>query len=244
MTVAVILAGGAGSRMAASLEEGGAVPKQFMLLAGREVIEYSIDTFCSHPAVDEVCVVVHPDWRGHMESMAARNNWPKLRRILDGGAERYMSSLAAIMAYIDYPDDTVMMLHDAARPFVTPDIIGRLADAMKHSEAAGVAVPCTDTLWEVHPDLEDDYVGRFVARVPERRLMWCAQTPQAFLLPTLRDAYQRALQDPRFAATDDCGVVRRYMGGVKIRVVEGDERNFKLTVGSDLARAAALLNNE
>ena len=64
--------------------------------------------------------------------------------------------------------------------------------------------------------------------------MWRAQTPQAFRLPLIRDAYQRALQDPQFAATDDCGVVRRYMSGVKIAVVEGEERNRKITFAEDL----------
>jgi 2-C-methyl-D-erythritol 4-phosphate cytidylyltransferase len=65
--------------------------------------------------------------------------------------------------------------------------------------------------------------------------MWRAQTPQAFRLPLIRDAYQRALQDPQFRATDDCGVVQRYMPGTKIHVVEGEERNRKITFNSDLA---------
>ena len=77
-------------------------------------------------------------------------------------------------------------------------------------------------------------IPRFVARIPERRLMWRAQTPQAFRLPLIRDAYQRALQDPQFRASDDCGVVRKYMPGTKIIVVEGEERNRKITYAEDL----------
>lgn len=239
--VAVVLAGGTGSRM------GSPVPKQFLEIEGRTVIEYSIGTFDRHPSIDEVAVVIHPDWRGEMEKIAARNRWDKLARIIDGGSERYMSTLNAVMAYIDEPDDTNLLLHDAARPFVSGEIIDRVVAALKHHEAVGVAVPSTDTVWEVHPDMSGVWgvesgefdIPRLVARIPERRLMWRAQTPQAFRLPLIRDAYQRALQDPLFAATDDCGVVRRYMPGTKIAVVEGEERNRKITFIEDINK----LNN-
>lgn len=239
MNIAVILAGGTGSRM------GSSVPKQFMQLQGRAVIEYPIDTFDRHEAIDEVAVVVNPDWRGEMEAIVARNGWKKLTRLIDGGSERYMSTLNAVMAYIDYPDDTNLLLHDAARPWVSGEVVTRVVNALETHEAVGVAVPSTDTVWEVHPDMNMESgewkmesgkfeMPRFVARIPERRLMWRAQTPQAFRLPLIRDAYQRALQDPQFAATDDCGVVRRYMPGVKIAVVEGEERNRKITFAEDL----------
>ena len=235
--IAVILAGGVGSRM------GGSEPKQFLSLGGRTVIEHSIETFANHPSIDEVAVVIHPDWRGRMEEIAARGRWEKLRKIVDGGSERYMSSLNAIMAYIDEPDDTNLLLHDAARPFMSAAIVDRVVAALERHEAVGVAVPSTDTVWEVHPDFDAVEVGRFVARIPERRLMWRAQTPQAFRLPLIRDAYQRALQDPQFRATDDCGVVRQYMPGTKITVVEGEERNMKLTNAEDLPVLQKYKNN-
>lgn len=242
--IAVVLAGGVGRRM------GAEVPKQFMPLAGRTVIEHSIDTFNAHPAIDEVAVVVHPDWRDRMEALADAGKWAKLKKIVDGGSERYMSSLNAIMAYIDEPDDTNLLLHDAARPMISSAIIDRVVAALQHHEAVGVAVPSTDTVWEVHPDFNSEFgirnseyeIPRFVARIPERRLMWRAQTPQAFRLSLIRDAYQRALQDPQFQATDDCGVVRKYMPGTKIAVVEGDERNLKVTTLQDIALAGEMIN--
>ncbi len=239
--IAVILAGGTGRRM------GSDIPKQFLPLNGRKVIEYPIDTFCAHPAIDEVAVVMHPEWRQEFQSLVSQNNWSKLTKIIDGGSERYLSTLNAVMAYIDEPDDTNLLLHDAARPMVSAEIINRVIAALQHHEAVGVAVPSTDTVWEVHPDLSADVTGmqmgisRLVARIPERRLMWCAQTPQAFRLPLIRDAYQRALQDPQFSATDDCGVVRRYMSGVKIHVVEGEERNRKITFVEDLGSANEIM---
>lgn len=226
--IAVILAGGTGRRM------GSDIPKQFLPLNGRKVIEYPIDTFCAHPAIDEVVVVMHPEWRQEFQSLVSQNNWSKLTKIIDGGSERYLSTLNAVMAYIDEPDDTNLLLHDAARPMVSAEIINRVIAALQHHEAVGVAVPSTDTVWEVHPDFESELGGRFVARIPERRLMWRAQTPQAFRLPLIRDAYQRALNDPQFQATDDCGVVRKYMPGTKITVIEGEEENRKITFAEDI----------
>lgn len=230
--IAIVLAGGTGSRM------GSPLPKQFMTINNRQVIEYSLDTFNNHPDIDEVAVVIHPEWRNQFQETINRNNWHKLTKVIDGGSERYMSSLNAIMAYIDYPDDTNLLLHDAARPGISASIIDNVISALTDNEAVGVAIPSTDTVWEVHPNIETDHIGRFIARIPERRLMWQAQTPQAFRLPLLRDAYQRALQDPMFNATDDCGVVHRYIPGTKIAVVEGTTDNFKITINSDLEHAA------
>ena len=232
--VAVVLAGGVGRRV------GAQVPKQLMPLSGRTVIEYSIEAFCNHPYIDEVAVVMHPQWRSELDKIVARNGWDKLRKVIDGGEERYLSTLNAVMAYDDYSDDTNLLLHDAARPWVSEAVITRVCEALQRHEAVGVAILATDTIWEVHPDAmgtaEGGQIGGcgFVARIPERRLMWQAQTPQAFRLPLLRDAYQRALQDPMFKATDDCGVVRRYLPEAKICVVEGEVANRKITFMEDL----------
>ena len=234
--IAVVLAGGVGSRMGYSL------PKQFLPLSERTVIECSIDTFNEHPAIDEVAVVMHPEWREYFYTIEKRNHWEKLKKVIDGGNERYMSSINAIMAYNDYPDDTNLLLHDAARPWVSSEIIDRVIDALTRHEAVGVAVPSLDTIWEVHPDMSSSVedirseygIPRYVAHIPERKIMWRAQTPQAFRLPLIRDAYQRALQDLRFHATDDCGVVRKYIPGTKICVVQGEEENRKITYRKDI----------
>lgn len=227
MNVAVILAGGTGTRVGASM------PKQFLDIDGKSVIERSIDAFDQAAGVDEVAIVVHPDWKSHMEGLINRNSWQKVKRILEGGAERYMSSLNAIAAYLDYPDDTNLILHDAARPFVSQAVIARVIEALKWHEAVGVGIPSTDTVWEVRQDF-DPQLSKFIVRIPERSTMWRAQTPQAFRLPLIRDAYQCALQDPQFRATDDCGVVRRYLPSVKIHIVEGEEQNRKITFKQDL----------
>ena len=227
MNIAIILAGGTGSRMGADK------PKQFIEVDGRTVIERCIDAFESAPGIDEIAVVMHPQWTALMHNVAEHNTWKKLKKILEGGSERYMSSLNAIAAYIDYPDDTNLLLHDAARPWVSQEVIARTVQALTHHEAVAVGIPSTDTVWEVRQDF-DKQLSKFIVRIPERSTMWRAQTPQAFRLPLIRDAYQHALQDPQFHATDDCGVVRNYLPGTKIIIVPGEEQNRKITFKEDL----------
>ena len=227
MNIAIILAGGTGSRMGADK------PKQFIEVDGRTVIERCIDAFEAAPGIDEIAVVMHPQWTALMHEVAEHNTWKKLKKILEGGSERYMSSLNAIAAYIDYPDDTNLLLHDAARPWVSQEVIARTVQALTHHEAVAVGIPSTDTVWEVRQDF-DKQLSKFIVRIPERSTMWRAQTPQAFRLPLIRDAYQHALQDPQFHATDDCGVVRQYLPGTKIVIVAGEEQNRKITFKEDL----------
>lgn len=224
--IAVILAGGVGSRM------GLDYPKQFANLSGRTVIEYSISAFNSHPDIDEVAVVVHPQWRDKMQLIIDRNDWNKLTRILDGGAERHLSTLSAINAYRDTADCN-LLLHDAARPLIDHNTISRVVEALKTSEAVAVAVPSTDTIFKVE--------NGTVADIPPRSTMMCAQTPQAFRLDILAEAYRLAQQDSGFTTTDDCGAVLMYIPQVDIRIVEGTYANIKITTPEDLKRAETLM---
>ena len=216
--IAALLAGGTGSRMR-SLE-----PKQFLMVEGRMVIERSVEAFEQHEGVDHIIIVSHPDHVERVRSIVASNGWNKVRAVVAGGKERYHSSLAAIEACRQWGDDAFLILHDAARPFVSRDIISRVV-AHKDVEALGVGVPVTDTLWQVSDGV--------VAEVPPRSPFYQAQTPQAFRLSIIRQAYARAMQDPSLQATDDIGVVRNYTD-VPVTVVAGEPENKKITYPSDL----------
>lgn len=239
--IAVILAGGCGKRF------GSEEPKQFALIGGRTVLEHSAAAFAEVEGIDELCVVSHPDWIERVEKMVSGFKVQcSMFKVIAGGDERYMSSLNAIMAYIDCDDDTNLIFHDAARPNVDRSTIDAVLKALQQYEAVGVGVPATDTLWEVaitneamERTPEQPYT---LLRVPERKRYWMAQTPQAFRLPLIRDAYQRALQDPMFQATDDCGVVARYMPEVKIHLVKGTAENIKLTHLHDLNTLNSLIS--
>ena len=248
--VAVILAGGIGARV------GGNTPKQLLPLAdGRSVLEHAVSAFEQSPCIDEVCIVMHPDYIAYAEQMLLANAWQKVRYIIPGGKERWESSVNAIRA-IMHQDNSLpfregmgvgILLHDAARPFVSQDIIARVCEALQEHEAVTVAIPSTDTVYEM--------VDAKVARIPKRSTIMRAQTPQAFRLPLIAEAYAKAfphlfttqlggkeggLSSPLLGGvgggfpTDDCGIVHEHMPEIPIYIVEGEEQNKKITFKEDI----------
>ncbi len=223
--IAVILAGGSGTRLGADR------PKQFLEAGGKTILEHAVDAFHNHEGIDEVLIVSNPAFLDVAEEIAARRGWCKLRAVLPGGKERSDSSLAAIDACRD--EDANLILHDAVRPLVSESVITRVLAALETEKAVGVAVPCVDTILVRN--------GDYLSETPDRTSLMRAQTPQAFRLDLLVEAYRRALADPAFRATDDCGVVKNYMPEIPIRLVEGEERNFKVTHPDDLEQLRRIL---
>lgn len=220
--IAIILAGGIGSRV------GGQTPKQLLPLQdGRSILEHSIDAFEQAPCIDEIAVVMHPDFMEEARQLCERNNWQKVQKIIPGGNERWESSWHAILAYME-ESGASLWLHDAARPFVSQRILADVAEALKEHEAVTVAVPVTDTLYKVESG------KRKVESVPSRSEYMRAQTPQAFHLDVLADAYMRALEADYNMATDDAGIVRKFAPKHPIYIVAGEEANKKITYKEDL----------
>ena len=226
MNIAVVLAGGVGARV------GGAVPKQLLPLAdGRSVLEHSVEAFEHADCIDEVCVVMHPDYMTTVEEMIAKNGWQKVKHVISGGKERWESSVNAIRLYRERLLDREqaeanILLHDAARPFVSGKIISDVCSALVEHEAVVVAVPSTDTVYEMQDGC--------VARIPNRSTIMRAQTPQAFRLELIAEAYHIALDDKNMQVTDDCGVVFNYMPNQPIHIVAGEEQNKKITFKEDI----------
>ena len=233
--IAVILAGGIGARV------GGNTPKQLLPLAdGRSVLEHAVSAFEQSPCIDEVCIVMHPDYIAYAEQMLLANAWQKVRQIIPGGKERWESSVQAIRLLGERReargDEVNLLLHDAARPFVSQEIIARVCEALKEHEAVTVAIPSTDTVYEM--------VDGKVARIPQRSTIMRAQTPQAFRLELITEAYTKALGVDSLSAeacaachlpaTDDCGIVHEHMPEVPIYIVEGEEQNKKITFKEDI----------
>ena len=182
-------------------------------------------SFERHPLIDEVAVVCHANHLAEMESIVASNQYGKVKKVLPGGKERYHSSLAALAVYTN--DDDCLLFHDAVRPLVTDRIITDCVKALQRYDAVTVAIPTTDTIYQV-----DD--NEVIVDIPQRSHLRNAQTPQGFRAGTIRRAYAIALADPAFVTTDDCGVVQRYLPEIPIYVVEGDSRNIKVTYPEDL----------
>ena len=220
--IAVILAGGIGSRL------GESRPKQLLKVAGKTVIEHTVDVFEKSENIHEIAIVAHPDIHRDIEKFILQNHWTKVRRVLSGGSERYESSLSAITAYANLPGDTNIIFHDAVRPLVTSRIINDTISALDKYDAVDVAIPSADTIIQVETD------GENISTIPDRRYLYRGQTPQGFKLNTIKEAYALAQNDSEFRATDDCGVVAKYLPDVKIGVVHGEEKNIKLTYPEDV----------
>lgn len=217
--IAIVLAGGSGSRFGADM------PKQFLQVAGKMIIEHTIDAFERHPLIDEIAVVSRADYVDEMKEMVKRNGYRKVTKVLQGGKERYHSSLAAIEAFTC--DDDNLLIHDGVRPLVTDRIITDCVKALADYEAVDVAVPATDTVIELNEDGS-------IARIPPRRLLRNAQTPQCFRRRVIAKAFELALKDPGFFPTDDCSLVLKYMPEVAIKVVDGEPANIKITYKEDI----------
>lgn len=220
--IAIILAGGVGSRLGLS------TPKQFFKVAGKTVIEHTVDAFEHNSHIDEIAIVSNPFYVADVENLALRNAWRKVKKILKGGKERYDSTLAAIRAYEageGTADDTNLIFHDAVRPLVSQRVIDDVCRALAEHEAIDVAVPAVDTIIETQ--------GGFISSIPDRSRLQRGQTPQAFRLHVIAEAYRRALADEHFRATDDCGVVVKYLPETPVFLVPGEESNMKLTYKED-----------
>jgi len=227
-TVAAVLAGGSGLRL------GGELPKQLQLLAGRTLLEHSVAAFERAPGVDDI-IVVMPAAHVDVAVSILGDKYGKLRRIIPGGADRPGSTRCAIDLLAAAPDCNVLF-HDAARPLVDQRIIADCVAGLADHEALGVVVPTADTIVQ----LAD---GTMVS-IPPRESLGRCQTPQGFRLSVIRRAYELAAADlavGTFSATDDCGMVLRYLPEIPVKAVAGSERNLKITYAGDLRIAESLL---
>ena len=216
---AIIAAGGRGTRLGAD------IPKQLLVLGGRPMLRHSLDIFLAHPAVTDVVVAVPDEWLG--DPPACLVGLDRVR-LVAGGRRRQDSVANACAVMADRTD--VVVIHDAARPLVTPDLISRTIDAAAAHGAAIAAVRATDTVKRTSPD-------GVIRETLRREEIFLAQTPQAFRLSVLRAALAVASDD--VDATDEAALAEQ--AGHPVRVVEGDARNMKVTSRGDLDVAEQLL---
>ena len=220
-SIGVILAGGSGRRL------GSELPKQFITIAGKTVLAHTLGVFEQNELIDEIIIVVHKDYLNETQEIVTKERFGKVRMIIPGGKERYHSTLAALNAYQD--TNCKFIIHDAVRLLVTQQMISDTIEALDNCEACTTAIPATDTI------LQSDATKQFVNAIPDRSTLFQVQTPQGFLANTLRGAYNKALTDPCFFSTDDCGVVKRYLPEISIKIIQGSPSNVKLTYKEDIS---------
>ncbi len=214
--IALVVAAGRGYRL------GGGLPKQYLSLGGRPILRHCLATFCAHPDISAVRVVIHPDDRPLYEQAARGLD---LLEPVPGGAERQDSVRLGLESLAGLAPDQVL-IHDAARPFVTVGVIDRVLAALEESHAGVIpALPQADTLKRADGD------GLITGTV-DRTGLWRAQTPQGFSFAAILDAHRAAAGR---TLTDDAAVLEA--AGASVRIVAGSEDNGKVTTPDDLRRA-------
>ncbi|MBE5962395.1 MAG: 2-C-methyl-D-erythritol 4-phosphate cytidylyltransferase [Lachnospiraceae bacterium] len=224
-STAIVLAAGMGSRMQSK------IAKQYMLLCGKPVLYYSLAAFEQSEVDDIILVVGKEEIEYCKREIVERYEITKVRAIVTGGSERYLSVINGLDCVVgaDY-----VMVHDGARPFVTPGMIAELLNALKEKEALVVGVPSKDTVKLVD-------ANGMVTETPDRKTVYNIQTPQAFSYSLLRSAYDKLLEEKAVMVTDDAMVVEQMLGA-KVTVVMGSYQNIKITTPEDMIVAEAFLN--
>ena len=222
--IAIILASGTGSRYGAD------IPKQFVKINNKTILEYSIEAFENNSNIDEILVVITPEYRKLAQEILKKNNYKKVSELLNGGAIRKDSSKIAIDS-IKYNEANVL-IHDCARPLIGQKIINDCILALKKYDAVGVAIDSSDTIIEVENNI--------VVSIPLRTKLKRIQTPQCFKLSLIKKAHELSKNNSDF--TDDCGLVLKHKLS-NIYVVDGDVNNIKITYPVDYYIAQMLLGN-
>jgi 2-C-methyl-D-erythritol 4-phosphate cytidylyltransferase len=220
-TVAIVVAAGAGVRM------GAPVAKALMPLAGRPMLAWSLDALGACERVEAVVVVAPPGLEREVADVAGTG-----ATVVPGGDSRAESVREGLRAAP--PGAVVVLVHDAARPLATPELIDAVLDGVAGCDGAIAAAPAADTLKRAGE-------GGLIERTVPRQGLWAAQTPQAFHLHVLAAAVEAAEEEGRLAAATDCASLVEARGG-HVRLVEARGPNLKVTTPADAALAEALLN--
>lgn len=222
-SVGVLLAGGIGTRV------GLGIPKQLIKIAGKAIVEHTLEALDKSPDIDEVIIMMNADTIDELNHLLGDPRFPKLTQILPGGATRNETTQRAVNALKAQGVDgqTKVLFHDAVRPFIDDRIIRDCVDALDEYGAVDTAIPSADTIIQI-----DDQ--HHIAGIPNRDYLRRGQTPQAFRLDVIDEAYRLADGDSEFRATDDCGVVFKYLPDVPIYVVPGTPENMKVTEPIDV----------
>ena len=213
---AVIVAAGRGTRA------GGDVAKQWQRLCGARVIDHTVAAFQRHALVNQIIVVIHPDDRDRAQSLADQGC-----DIVLGGADRSGSVRNGLAQVSDAP---AVLIHDAARPCVSAQLIDSVINALSDNPAAAPGLPVTDALWR-----GDDGI---VAGTQDRSALYAAQTPQGFHTALIRTAHDKF----DGSAADDVEVARA--AGIDVVITAGSADNLKITMPGDLTRAARILEKD
>jgi 2-C-methyl-D-erythritol 4-phosphate cytidylyltransferase/2-C-methyl-D-erythritol 2,4-cyclodiphosphate synthase len=231
----IIVAAGSGSRF------GDKTPKQYCMLNGKPVIQYCLDSFLSCAGCAAIYIAINPEHKAMLDDALSALPAYALDKIttVNGGVERYDSVYNALCTMNSIDEDTPVLIHDAARPFIEPQYIESVAKTTASSGAATLAVRVVDTLRYAEKSCVSDNANH-----PPRADLWSIQTPQGFTYGLIRSAHERAQNDllGYDKVTDDTGLVQKI--GQRVELVSGSRLNFKITQIEDLIMAQQILGQK
>jgi 2-C-methyl-D-erythritol 4-phosphate cytidylyltransferase len=215
-----ILAAGIGQRMNLP------IPKQFASLEnGKTVLDICVEKFQDNENIDKILIVVPDAFADEIKQRFSSHD------VIAGGKERFLSSFNVVKFLTDkISDEDNLWFHDAARPFVSQNIINNIAEALKHHEVLSTAIPVTDTIYESNAD------QTFIEHILNRKRLLTAQTPQAARFSIFKKAFTEfvATTNDDFVPTDDMSIIKKIMPEQTIFIVEGSSENRKITFKEDL----------
>ena len=224
-TVAIILAGGSGKRF--SKEK----VKQFVKIKGRPLLSYTIEKFQLSPYIDEISIVSSKATFQDVKNIIESGKYTKVKHIIEGGTERFNSVYNALEKY--KTSCVKIFIHDGVRPLISEKIIKKCFETLDKVKACVVVVPTVDTIYEVKDGI--------IKNIPDRNMLYHAQTPQCFYSDIICEAYNLAMENEDKSFFDDVGVLKKYFPNIDIKMVEGEYENIKLTYKKDLLYFNALL---
>lgn len=230
MNIAIIFAGGVGSRMSTN-----ALPKQFMKVNGVPIIIHTLNIFENNPQIDKIYISILASYREILQNMLTRYGISKVCGIVNGGDTSHDSIYNALKrAEEENPGDSTVLIHDGVRPIVTDAVIERNIAGVAEHGCAVTCSPCTETIIVSH-----DAQG--VEDIPSRDLLYMAQAPQSFLLKDILAAHEtlRASDERYTGLVDSCSVYRKVYG--KVHLVRGNYGNIKVTRPGDVYTLHGLL---
>ena len=229
MNVAIVFAGGVGARMGAN------VPKQFLELNGKPVLAHALGLFQDHPMVDEIVLVVAPEYFDDCRALAARYGIAKPMTLAESGESAQDSIYSGLKtAAAKYPADTTVLLHDGVRPYVLPEVIAANIEAVEKFGNAVTYTPCYETIV-----LSKD--GQTIDAIPYRRESYTAQAPQSFRLGDILAAHEKIRARPEGYTDMIDQATICWTLGIPIHLVPGNRGNVKITTPEDIISLDALL---
>lgn len=229
MFYAVIAAGGIGSRMGAEL------PKQYITVGNAPIIAHTVQKFLNCDEFKKIIVLCPEEWCGYTDELLRKHCADDRIVVISGGTDRNETIMNSVR-YIESTDglskDTVIVTHDAVRPFVTDEIIKNHIEKSAVYDAIGTVIPATDTIIE-------SLDGLTVDSTPDRSKLYQCQTPQTFKALRLKELYDKLTDDKKVILTDSCSIFT--VSGEKVYLVRGDVQNIKITYPYDLKVAEVIL---